>query len=97
VGGQRVDHAGKYYKVNARLFDPPAEPIPLMVTGNGCQTIVNSKDRIGEYGDFISNNQDKYGELHSQAVSAGLPMPVWLFQDLTAPLLPPSVPCFHLD
>jgi F420-dependent hydroxymycolic acid dehydrogenase len=33
--GQQVDHSGKYYKVNARLYDPPSKPIPLMMAGNG--------------------------------------------------------------
>lgn len=30
-GGKQVEHAGKYYKVNARLYDPPASTIPLMM------------------------------------------------------------------
>ena len=32
--GETVDHRGQYYEVeNARLFDPPAEPPPVIVSG----------------------------------------------------------------
>jgi TAT-translocated FGD2 family F420-dependent dehydrogenase len=33
--GEHVSHAGDYYKVDARLYDPPAKPIPLLVAANG--------------------------------------------------------------
>ncbi len=34
--GDTVDHRGAYYEVeNARLFDPPDEPVPLIVSGFG--------------------------------------------------------------
>lgn len=34
--GETVDHHGEYYTVeNARLFDPPAEPIPLILSAFG--------------------------------------------------------------
>ena len=30
-----MDHSGNYYKVNARLYDPPTQTIPLLMAGNG--------------------------------------------------------------
>jgi coenzyme F420-dependent glucose-6-phosphate dehydrogenase len=36
--GETVDHRGRYYEVdNARLFDPPAQSIPVIVSGFGSQ------------------------------------------------------------
>ncbi len=34
-GGQQVEHQGKYYNVNMRLYDPPKKRIPLLMAGNG--------------------------------------------------------------
>jgi len=34
-GGQQVEHQGKYYNVNMRLYDPPKTKIPLLMAGNG--------------------------------------------------------------
>ncbi|HEY7353593.1 MAG TPA: TIGR03557 family F420-dependent LLM class oxidoreductase [Terriglobales bacterium] len=34
-GGQQVNHKGKYYNVNMRLYDPPKTKIPLLMAGNG--------------------------------------------------------------
>lgn len=37
--GETVDHRGAHYTVeNARLFDPPAAPIPVIVSGFGTQS-----------------------------------------------------------
>ena len=34
--GDTVDHRGEYYEVeNARLFDPPTRPVPIIVSGFG--------------------------------------------------------------
>ncbi|OJW28296.1 MAG: hypothetical protein BGO51_24830 [Rhodospirillales bacterium 69-11] len=33
--GQDVAHKGQYYTVNARLYDPPPQPIPLLAAANG--------------------------------------------------------------
>jgi len=46
--GETVDHHGRHYTVeNARLFDPPATPIPVVVSGFG----ERSADLAGEIGD----------------------------------------------
>jgi F420-dependent hydroxymycolic acid dehydrogenase len=33
--GQQIAHEGIYYKVNAKLYDPPAKAIPLLMAANG--------------------------------------------------------------
>lgn len=33
--GEHVMHKGRYYNVDAKLYDPPAEPIPLLTAANG--------------------------------------------------------------
>ena len=33
--GQPVSHRGKYYSIEARLYDPPHQPIPLLTAANG--------------------------------------------------------------
>ncbi len=33
--GENVVHSGKYYSVRAKLYDPPKQPIPLLVAANG--------------------------------------------------------------
>lgn len=37
--GQPVQHKGQYYTVNARLYDPPAKPIPLLAAANGKKSL----------------------------------------------------------
>lgn len=34
-GGQPVSHKGQYYTVEAKLYDPPAQPIPVLTAANG--------------------------------------------------------------
>jgi F420-dependent hydroxymycolic acid dehydrogenase len=48
-GGSQIDHAGKYYKVNARLYDQPSGVIPLMMAGNGPKAM----RRCGQYADGL--------------------------------------------
>jgi alkanesulfonate monooxygenase SsuD/methylene tetrahydromethanopterin reductase-like flavin-dependent oxidoreductase (luciferase family) len=33
--GEGVNHKGTYYTVNAKLYDPPSKPIPLLLAANG--------------------------------------------------------------
>jgi F420-dependent hydroxymycolic acid dehydrogenase len=47
--GQQVNHSGKYYTVNAQLYDLPAQPIPLLTAANGKK----SMRLAGEYGDGL--------------------------------------------
>ena len=47
--GQAVSLKGKYYSVNARLYDPPPRPIPLLTAANGKK----SMRLAGQYGDGL--------------------------------------------
>jgi TAT-translocated FGD2 family F420-dependent dehydrogenase len=47
--GQQVAHKGKYYTVNAKLYDPPAKPIPLLMAANGPKAM----RRAGQYADGL--------------------------------------------
>lgn len=57
-GGQQIDHNGKYYKVNARLYDPPAKTIPLMMAGNGPKAM----RRCGQFADGLITDPKTWKE-----------------------------------
>ena len=46
--GETIDHRGRYYEVeNARLFDPPTAPVPVIVSGFGSEAAALA-GRIGD-------------------------------------------------
>lgn len=47
--GEAVSHKGKYYTVEAKLYDPPPQPIPLLTAANGRK----SMRLAGQYGDGL--------------------------------------------
>lgn len=47
--GEQIDHQGKYYHVNARLYDVPTVPVPIFMAGNGPKAV----RRSGQYGDGL--------------------------------------------
>jgi F420-dependent hydroxymycolic acid dehydrogenase len=47
--GQAVSFKGKYYNVEAKLYDPPARPIPLLAAANGRK----SMRLAGQHGDGL--------------------------------------------
>jgi F420-dependent hydroxymycolic acid dehydrogenase len=47
--GQQISHKGKYYNVNAKLYDRPAKPIPLLMAANGPKAM----RRSGQYADGL--------------------------------------------
>ena len=47
--GEAIQHHGKHYTVNGRLFDPPAQPIPLLTAANGKK----SMRLAGKHGDGL--------------------------------------------
>jgi TAT-translocated FGD2 family F420-dependent dehydrogenase len=47
--GKQVSHKGTYYTVNAKLYDPPAAPIPLFTAANGRK----SMRLAGQHGDGL--------------------------------------------
>lgn len=57
-GGKQIAHAGKYYRVNARLYDPPSQPIPLLMAGNGPKAMY----RCGRYADGLITDPKTWKE-----------------------------------
>jgi F420-dependent hydroxymycolic acid dehydrogenase len=60
--GQTVSHKGKYYNVNARLYDPPSAPIPLLMAANGPKAM----RRSGQYGDGLVTDPKTWKEHKSE-------------------------------
>jgi F420-dependent hydroxymycolic acid dehydrogenase len=47
--GQHLSYEGKYYTIDARLYDPPPIPVPLLIAANGRK----SMRLAGQYGDGL--------------------------------------------
>jgi TAT-translocated FGD2 family F420-dependent dehydrogenase len=55
--GEQVVHAGKYYNVNSKLYDPPPGPVPLLMVANvGPRAMYRS----GRYGDGLITDPDSW-------------------------------------
>lgn len=65
--GSDVKHDGKYYKVQAKLYDPPRGTIPLLMAGNGPKAM----RRCGIYGDGLVTDPKTWKE-HKAEFLAGL-------------------------
>src|SRR5438477_9663155 len=69
--GEPVEHKGKYYNVNARLYDRPAKPIPLLMAANGPKAM----RRAGQYSDGLITDPKTWkqykSEFESGAQAAG--------------------------
>ena len=66
--GDTIDHRGRYYEVeNARIFDPPATEIPVIVSGFGAQ----SATLAGRIGDGYWGNAPDAELLERFATSGG--------------------------
>jgi F420-dependent hydroxymycolic acid dehydrogenase len=81
--GEQLEHKGKYYQVNARLYDPPAKRIPLMMAGNGPKAM----QRVGQYADGLITDpktwKESKAEFEKGARNAGKDpgkMPVFIEQ-----------------
>ena len=60
--GQQVHHQGKYYNVDAKLYDPPAQPIPLLTAANGKK----SMRLAGQYGDGLITDPKTWKQFKSE-------------------------------
>lgn len=60
--GKQIAHVGKYYKVNARLYDSPSRSIPLMMAGNGPKAM----RRCGQYADGLITDPKTWKEHKSE-------------------------------
>jgi G6PDH family F420-dependent oxidoreductase len=66
--GETVDHRGRYYTVdNARIFDPPRSPIPVIVSGFGPE----SAALAGRIGDGYFGTSPKPELLEAFSASGG--------------------------
>ena len=64
--GQMVSHKGKYYTVDAKLYNPPAQPIPLLTAANGKK----SMRLAGLHGDGLITDPDTW-QKHKPEWEAG--------------------------
>lgn len=60
--GKRVSFTGKYYAVDGKLYDPPAQPIPLMVGANGRK----SMRLAGRHGDGLITDPKSWKQHRSE-------------------------------
>src|SRR5437868_791225 len=69
--GEQVEHKGKYYNVNAKLYDRPAKPVPLLMAANGPKAM----RRAGQYADGLITDPKTWkqykSEFESGAQAAG--------------------------
>lgn len=64
--GEQIEHKGKFYNIHARLYDPPAKPIPLLMAGNGPKAM----KRVGMYADGLITDPKTWKE-HKSEFEAG--------------------------
>lgn len=60
--GEPVSYKGKYYSVNARLYDPPTSQIPILMAANGPKAM----RRAGQYGDGLITDSKTWKQHKSQ-------------------------------
>ena len=60
--GQPVSHKGRYYTVEAKLYDPPARPIPLLAAANGRK----SMRLAGQHGDGLVTDPASWKQYKSE-------------------------------
>jgi TAT-translocated FGD2 family F420-dependent dehydrogenase len=69
--GKDVKHRGKHYTVEAKLYDPPPQPIPILTAANGPKAM----KLAGRHGDGLITDPDTWkqhkGEWEAGARAAG--------------------------
>jgi TAT-translocated FGD2 family F420-dependent dehydrogenase len=63
--GASVDHRGKYYRVQGKLYDPPVQPIPLLMAANGPMAM----KLAGEHGDGLITDPMTWKEHREQFIA----------------------------
>ncbi|HEY6483339.1 MAG TPA: TIGR03557 family F420-dependent LLM class oxidoreductase [Steroidobacteraceae bacterium] len=64
--GNSVSHQGAHYKVNGKLYDPPAKPIPLLLAANGPKAM----QLAGQHGDGLITDPQTWKQ-HKQEWESG--------------------------
>jgi TAT-translocated FGD2 family F420-dependent dehydrogenase len=60
--GEAVHHTGKYYSVDAKLYDPPAKPIPLLAAANAKKSMKLS----GQHADGLVTDPETWKQYKSE-------------------------------
>ena len=60
--GNPVHHKGKYYQVDAKLYDPPPQPIPLLTAANAKK----SMKLAGQHGDGLITDPETWKQYKSE-------------------------------
>ncbi len=60
--GEQLTHHGKYYNVEAKLYDPPPQPIPLLTAANGRK----SMRLAGQHGDGLITDPRTWKQFKSE-------------------------------
>jgi len=60
--GAPLEHKGTHYTVNGRLYDPPAQPIPLLLAANGPKAM----KLAGQHGDGLITDPETWRESKSE-------------------------------
>lgn len=60
--GREIHYQGKYYQVDARLYDPPPQPIPILMAANGKKAM----RRAGHYADGLITDPKTWKEHKSE-------------------------------
>lgn len=82
-GGEQVEHKGRYYNVNARIYDSPKTKIPVLMAGNGPKAM----RRVGLHAEGLitdpktwKNHRDKFESAAKEAGKNPSDMPVFIEQ-----------------
>jgi F420-dependent hydroxymycolic acid dehydrogenase len=60
--GQPLEHKGTHYTVTAKLYDPPAKPIPIMLAANGPKAM----RLAGQHGDGLITDPQTWNQHKSE-------------------------------
>ena len=63
---QPLKQKGKYYSVDAKLYDPPPKPIPLLMAANGPKAM----RRSGQYGDGLITDPETWKKHKDEFLNA---------------------------
>lgn len=73
--GEQISQKGSYYDVNAKLYNPPPKPVPLLMAANGPKAM----RRAGQYGDGLITDPETWkqhkSEFEDAAKRAGKDLP----------------------
>lgn len=64
--GQALQHKGSHYTVDGKLYDPPAQPIPLLLAANGPKAM----KLAGQHGDGLVTDPQTW-KLHKEEWESG--------------------------